>query len=100
MSDAQRRLSLLRRDLHHWKDALASLPSPGVPCITANDVIAGVQMILDQDQHRIGSRGGYTSETPIDVTEFGPFRPTRVPTDARPRHTTPPTTDVAWADEP
>lgn len=99
MSDAARRLSLLRRDLHRWRDALSGLRDK--PDIHPKDVVAGIEKILSQDSARIGLKGGYTSETPIDVTEFGANRPTRGRMfEAGPSDVMLPTTDVVWADEP
>lgn len=56
MSNAQDRLSRLRRDLHVWKDALDEIATKygNSPCIRASDVVTGIDAILDADQARIG----------------------------------------------
>lgn len=58
MSNAARRLSMLRRDLHEWRDALADVRDRlGNPmAIRPSDIVQGVDRILEADQGRIGQR--------------------------------------------
>ena len=89
MSDAQRRLSLLRKDLHEWRDALLAVAAKttDAPCIKPSDVAEGVERILGLDRGRIGSGAAWTSESPV------------LRTDSEPRFRMPPTTDVVWVDK-
>jgi hypothetical protein len=56
MSNAQDRLSRLRRDLWKWHDALNEVArkADDPVAIKPSDVAAGVKRILDEDQARIG----------------------------------------------
>lgn len=58
MSHAADRLSRLRRDLRHWRDAMSkTAEKTGDPvCVTLGDVVEGVDHILERDQARIGKR--------------------------------------------